>query len=1088
MEPDAAPHAEPRRRQRRGPRAPIELASIELASGDLAVAVPPSADAAIAAPAAAAQPQPRCNTVGALDGLIGASVFGWAYDRDFGRRRVGIAMHIDGEMVVETTANGLRRELAGVGNHDGFSGFVCPIPPEKFLPGAVVRIFADGTELGAAPIVLGPQHVDGVLEPLAGATAGGWVRERVLAPTRAVLDMYVDGRRARTITADGLRPELKRHGIADGCFGFAEVLPDSCLDGSEHRIEFRHRASGTVIAPGARRFTASFVGVLERLDQHAGGGWLFCREAPTRPVALDIVVNGETVPVVADFSRADVHAVHGVHACGFEFAIPESVSRHREITVEIQVAGTRNAALPGPFSFTPMSRVIEALEGIAGEAPEHSPIRETIVPGLLAALRAHERRSGPLDVALRLDLSQFSKPLAPVANIVDVVIPVYAGHDETIACLNSVIRATNKTEREIVVVDDCGPEPKLREALRAYSHAGAITLIVNPQNLGFPGAANAGMSLHPDRDVILLNSDTLVPSGWVDRLREAAYRRGNIGTVTPLSNRATICSYPEINRDNDLPADMAWEQLDALCAGVNDGRAVDLPTAVGFCAYLRRAMLRETGLLNTERWKKGYGEENELCIQAAARGWKHILAPNLFVVHHGAVSFGVDGRKELLESNLPTLNRLYPDYIPRVMDFLRDDPVAGVRRSIDWARLQQLGNRFMLHVSHRNGGGTNVHVEDMARRLTAKGHHALILEANADDRGVASVRNLALGTRSVYRLPAERDELIADLRAAGVWHVHFHQIMGAARWANLPAQLDCAYDVTLHDYSSFCPRIDLIDEDGRYCGEPAVDTCERCIALSQPHADLRGAFRDRGGNMAAWIGLHHRLLSGARRVFTPSRDTAARMERHIPGIAYEPRYHLEAPRRVAIRRPVSTATARVAVIGALGINKGSELLLACARDALKQGLPIQYRLFGFAADEASLRRLSNVQMTGEYKRQDLPRLLAESPCDVALFLGIWPETYCYALSDAYEMGLYPIALGFGAVGERIAASKVGTLLERQASPGEINAAILAETARSQEWPPMVEFGEECEDLLADYYRLRAPDAAARRLPPRRNRS
>ena len=292
----------------------------------------------------------------------------------------------------------------------------------------------------------------------------------------------------------------------------------------------------------------------------------------------------------------------------------------------------------------------------------------------------------------------------------------------------------------------------------------------------------------------------------------------------------------------------------------------------------------------------------------------------------------------------------------------------------------------------------------------------------------------------------------------------------------------------MHDYSSFCPRIDLIDEDGRYCGEPAVEICDRCVALNQPHADLRDAFRARGGNMTAWIGLHHRLLSGARTVFTPSRDTAARLERHLPGIAYEPRYHPEPVRRVAIRRPVSTATARVGMIGALGINKGSELLLACARDALKRGLPIEYRLFGYAADEAPLRRLANVHITGEYTRADLPRLVAENPCDVALFLSIWPETYCYALTDAYDLGLYPVALGFGAIGERIAASNVGTLLPHPGTPAEINAAILAEVARSQEWPAIVELGEDCDDVLADYYRLLPPDTAAKRLPRRRNRS
>ena len=557
--------------------------------------------------------------------------------------------------------------------------------------------------------------------------------------------------------------------------------------------------------------------------------------------------------------------------------------------------------------------------------------------------------------ALSLDLTPFQVPAAAVADIVDVVIPVYRGHDETVACIESVIASANATRCEIVVVDDCTPDPRLRAALREFERSGAITLVTNPANLGFPASANAGMSLHPDRDVILLNADTLVPRRWVDRLREAAYRHGNIGSVTPLSNRATICSYPEINRDNELPGDIAWEELDQICAEVNaGGAAVELPTAVGFCAYLKRAMLREVGLLNAERWKRGYGEENELCILAAARGWKHVMAPNLFVVHHGAVSFGKDGRKAGLETNLATLNRLYPDYFPRVMEFLREDPAAPARRAIDWARLRRLSTRFMLFVSHRYGGGIAVHVEDMARRLAAEDCHVLILEANADNRGSATIRNLTLGTRSVYALPREVDALVADLRASGVWHIHFHHIMGGQLWAALPGQLGCPYDVTVHDYSFFCPRIDLIDEQRHYCGEPAVEVCERCIALNLPHPQLQGAFRDRGG-LPAWLALHRSLLAGARRVFAPSRDVAARMARHVPGVDYAVRHHPEPARGVAIRRPASSVAARVAVIGAIGANKGYDLLLGCARDALKQDLPIEFRLFGFAANDTPLR-------------------------------------------------------------------------------------------------------------------------------------
>jgi glycosyltransferase involved in cell wall biosynthesis len=306
--------------------------------------------------------------------------------------------------------------------------------------------------------------------------------------------------------------------------------------------------------------------------------------------------------------------------------------------------------------------------------------------------------------------------------------------------------------------------------------------------------------------------------------------------------------------------------------------------------------------------------------------------------------------------------------------------------------------------------------------------------------------------------------------------------MGGARWAELPEELGCPYDVTVHDYSFFCPRIDLIDERRQYCGEPAVEICERCIALNQPHPQLQEAFRDRGG-LSQWLRLHSTLLAGARRVFAPSHDAAARMKRHMSAVEYTVRYHPETVRAVPVRRPVLGAAARVAVIGAIGPNKGYDLLLGCARAALRQGLPIEFNLFGYSEDETPLRQLANVRLIGEYARADLPRLVAENPCDVALFLSIWPETYCYALSDAYALGLYPIALGFGALEERIAASKVGALLPLASTPAQINAAILAEIARADKWPRSVAIGEDGDDILADYYGLRhagEPSRAARR--------
>src|SRR6185437_2680907 len=322
-----------RRRPQRPPQQRPHRAAADIA---LLAAPPPASDwqeIASLEPAGVGflEPAPRqtsAQAIGAVDGLIGAAVFGWAYDPDFGRRRLRVTLTVNDTVVAETVANGLRRELAGTGNHDGFSGFACSIPADKFTSGAVVRVFADGIELNNSPLTLGSRQIDGALEPIKGATASGWVRERVREPTRAVLDMFVDGRLVRSVTADRLREELKAHGVDDGCFGYAEPLPASCFDGGVHEIEFRHRASGNAVAPGARAFRAGYTGALDRLDQYGGQGWVTCAETPGRPAALDIVVNGARVAVTAETPRPDIRAARGIEAVGFEFSIPGSVSRH----------------------------------------------------------------------------------------------------------------------------------------------------------------------------------------------------------------------------------------------------------------------------------------------------------------------------------------------------------------------------------------------------------------------------------------------------------------------------------------------------------------------------------------------------------------------------------------------------------------------------------------------------------------------------------------------------------------------------------------------------------------------------------------
>jgi hypothetical protein len=199
------------------------------------------------------------------------------------------------------------------------------------------------------------------------------------------------------------------------------------------------------------------------------------------------------------------------------------------------------------------------------------------------------------------------------------------------------------------------------------------------------------MALHPDRDVILLNSDTEVANDWIDRMVRTAYSSARVATVTPFSNNATICSYPFERWTRGVPGTLGLGALDRLFAKTNAAKCVDLPTAVGFCMLIRRDCLDEIGAFDAERFGRGYGEENDFCMRAGKAGWRNLLAGDVFVFHEGSVSFSEE-RFALMEAAAPALFSVHPDYPLRVHEFMERDEANALRAAIHRARFEEGGD------------------------------------------------------------------------------------------------------------------------------------------------------------------------------------------------------------------------------------------------------------------------------------------------------------------------------------------------------------------------------------------------------------
>ena len=779
---------------------------------------------------------------------------------------------------------------------------------------------------------------------------------------------------------------------------------------------------GCPVQLGALRRAEGFVAA----EQGVLSGWAWHPGDPERDPELTIVPvgGGAKLRVTAtDLSVAAPGERPLARARGFHVpatALPEG---------PVHVLGADGRDLLG----SPLDPGLERRAAVSIATAIAAANAASVPPGAARAGLAAASRAVPLwaDIAV--------SPTAggARAEATDVVIPVYRGLQRTLDCLATVLETVPASSR-VIVVDDASPEPILAEALDGLAQEGRILLLRHPRNRGFPAAANTGMRAAAGRDVVLLNSDTLVAPGWLEGLRAAAHAANDIGTATPFSNDATILSYPEIGKLNPMPDLAETRRLAALAARVHPGLVLDIPTAHGFCMYIRRDCLDAVGLLREDVFAQGYGEENDFSLRARHLGWRHVAVPGVYVAHVGGESFGL-ARQHLIRRNLALLNRLHPGYDALIAAHIAADPLAPARRALDAARWREAArpDGAVLLITHASGGGVERVLRERCAAHRAAGLRPIVLrpkegECVLGDGVEGGYPNLR------FRLPEELDAAAALLRADKPVHAELHHLLGHDHAVlDLVRRLDIPYDAYVHDYAWFCPRIALVGPERRYCGEPDPRDCDICV-------------QDAGSNLEEEIGVGALLarsvrdLAAARQVIAPSADAATRIARHFPRIrpTVLPWEDDGVPPPLVAGEPGHPAL-RVCIIGGIGVEKGYDILLACARDAERRRLRLEFVVVGHTTDDTRLMQAGPVFVTGEYHDDDVDVLIRAQRADIAFLPSIWPETWCYTLGHAWRAGLRVAAFDIGAPAERIRRTGRGWLLPLGLSAPAVNNALLA---------------------------------------------
>ncbi|MCK5356080.1 MAG: glycosyltransferase, partial [Methyloprofundus sp.] len=827
--------------------------------------------------------------------------------------------------------------------------------------------------------------------------------------------------------------------IGRQAFELIEKLPAQVFDNQLHTLQLNIiNPANELLYSAIGKIQHKHHGVLEQVDYKKIKGCVFNQSYPDLPATIDIVINDEhTMTTVCDQSRIDIQKKYSLSSgrVGFEVDVPDRFIIEPCVKVALYFHNTKALVVPRHTILTPKDLIIrslvraaEFLKSSEGDDSDwlkagidaNAWTRSQVIEPAIKALR--QKAGMPQQVQLKI-APKITQPKVNKSAIVDVIIPVYQGYEETVQCIESVLTAKVTVAFQLIVLNDYSPDGRLKYKLQAMAQAQGFSLVENSENLGFVGTVNKGMRVHPDRDVVLLNSDTVVADGWLDRLLVASQQNQNIATVTPFSNNATICSFPLFNQDNDLPSGVSLAQLNGLFCQYNQGKIIDLPTAVGFCMLIKREALLDIGYFDEQKWQQGYGEENDFCLRAANLGWRHVLACDVFVQHHGSVSFA-DTKQARITQNLALLEQIYPDYEVMIQRFIKQDPIALQRnRVLKALLLEKKSSQFFLFVMHGLGGGAKAHGEHLAQLLEAQ--QQAVLELSVITPGKWQLQSPRFGYTLIYHYPEDYGQLVDDLSELGISRVHYHQVLGFPKkiW-QLAEQLGCSYDFTAHDFMPICPRINMIDETGAFCAESQFDVekCQRCIALNGvTNSEVELHLEAFGGSVEKWRIFYAIVLAKAKHIFCPSNSTAAIYRQHLSLSSIKVMPHPEESFTILpVPALAEEGVLSVAVIGAIGDHKGYRLLLDCAKNALKEGFPLRFIVAGYTRDDESLAKLANVTITGAYQNAaQLAGFLQRYDCRVAAFLSVWPETFCYTLTEALQNNLYPVTLDYGAVAERL---------------------------------------------------------------------
>ena len=658
----------------------------------------------------------------------------------------------------------------------------------------------------------------------------------------------------------------------------------------------------------------------------------------------------------------------------------------------------------------------------------------------------------------------------------DVIIPIYNAYDATVNCIESVIKNTNLKENRLILINDCSPDERISKHLclvKSQYPELNIVVIENEKNRGFVGTVNVGMA-YSDNDALLLNSDTIVGKDWLDKMRNCAYSQPKVATVTAMSNNATLVSVPQGLMRNEVPDDITIDEYNDMLTKCAYRDYPELPTAHGFCVYIRREVLDKFGSFDEESFGKGYGEENDFSYRCLDHGYKNLLCDDVIVYHLESQSFSEE-RNKVLEEHLKIIQERYPTYHNYIGYWCSVFPLDCICKNIDYnLNLRKKKNILVLiHEWDNVIGGATIHVKVIVNSLSNyfnfhilfPGENAYILESYFGEKISRVVLPINIQSPMKYnRYNREYGKMVDNIvRAFGISSVHIHHMVNHYfDIGDVIQKYGLNSIITLHDFYSLCPSHNLLYCNEKYCMDMPEKDCAKCLVTTG---------RASNNIVSEWRSNWNEFLKKFDRVIVPSEDTKTKIQAVYNDINITAIEHGVNSSKTSAKLKVAEKL-KVAFIGVICQHKGGDMI----RALINSGNPnIEFHAFGKSEFEDLQHSTSNYIFHGPYQRENLSNLLQENNINIICFLQIWPETYSYTINEAVSAGIPVLSLDIGAGAERVKKHKLGWVVPKSTSADDVIEKLVSIKNNENEYDAAVEsvkrYAFKTVEEMADEYKF-----------------